>query len=68
MDSTTTGGRQRLFQRVYTLAQQEAREARARRGLPFGGLFGSAEGATVEGFLPLVAAEAGQTSASVTAP
>ena len=37
-----------LIQRVQTLAQNEAREARARRGLPFGGLFGAAEQTAIQ--------------------
>ncbi|HEX8386491.1 MAG TPA: hypothetical protein VF576_09920 [Rubricoccaceae bacterium] len=61
--STDTRGPKQLIQRVYTLAQQEARDARARRGLPFGGLFGTAESAGTDSVLPLVAAASEQTSA-----
>ena len=46
--NTSVQGPQRLFHHVYTLAQNEAREARERRGLPFGGLFGPAEQAAIQ--------------------
>lgn len=35
-----------FLQRVYMLAVNEARDARARRDLPFGGLFGATERAS----------------------
>ena len=51
MVSSTTAdvrGPKGLVQRVQTIAQNEARAARARRGLPFGGLFGPAEQAAIQ--------------------
>ncbi len=51
MTQTTTDVRtpKGLLQRVYSLAADEARDARARRGLPFCGLFGTADRATAAG-------------------
>jgi hypothetical protein len=46
--STTlpTSGARKLIERVYTIAKTEARDAHARRGLPYGGLFCSADPST----------------------
>jgi hypothetical protein len=49
MDTMKPGadGSDRFIRRLYTIVKDEAREAQARRGLPFGGLFtpaGRAEG------------------------
>lgn len=38
-----------LVRRIQMLAKQEARDARARRGLPFCGLFSAADLATIAG-------------------
>ena len=50
MDNTTTGlqGSNQFIRRLFTLALNEVSEARARRGLPFGGLFSPAERSTDE--------------------
>ena len=48
-DTTTTSttlparGARQLFARVYTIARTEVRDGHARRGLPYGGLFCSAD-------------------------
>ena len=47
-DNTTstalpTRGARQLFARVFTIAKTEVRDAQARRGLPYGGLFCSAD-------------------------
>lgn len=55
--STTAQGPKRLFHLVYTLARKEAREARERRDLPFGGLFCTSAPQASGDYLPLVAAE-----------